>query len=218
MGLMGIAVILTSIFTYDHYLSREYPELISKWNNLGLFTYITNIVVDFWLILMAVSIFFKLGNMKRFLSKAAVQTFLTVMIFTVGFLYCFVVFWVDFVYSRSLWWGNFITFWNHVIMPAFMVFLFFHPTDIIKLEKKSSLLWLVYPAVYLVFTMIRGRKINWYPYVFLNLDWKMFADLKIKPWIGVSLSIVFYLFFILLVSQFAIKIYNKIVSKKTQYI
>jgi len=162
---------------------------------------------------MAVSVFFKLGRMKSFLVKASVQGFLTAMIFAVGFLYCGILFWFDELYSWGLWWGNYITFWHHIIAPAFMIFLFFCPADKTKLGKRTPWLWLAYPAAYLIFTMIRGSQIHWYPYPFLNPAWEMFADLHIPPWIGVPLAIAVLFFFLLSVGLLTIKIHNKIVSK-----
>jgi len=216
LGLMGIAVKLAAIFTYDGYLIWEYPALLSGWNNLAFFTYTTNIMVDAWLLLMAVSVFFKLSRMKVFLAKVSVQGFLTAMIIVVGFLYCGILFWFDELYSWGLWWGNYITFWHHIITPAFMLLFFFHPADKAKLSLKNLALWLAYPAAYLAFTMIRGGIIHWYPYPFLNPAWETFADLHMDPRIGVPLCIVVLFLFILSVGFLALKIHNRRVSKSSQ--
>jgi len=215
MGIMGGALKLIAIFTYENHLSREYPALLSGWNNLAFFTYTTNILVDFWLLFLALSILFNIGGVTNFLTRASVQGFVTVMIFTVGFMYCGVLFWFDELYSRGLWWGNFVTFWHHAVTPAFMVFLFFRPADRTKLSTKSLLLWLLYPLAYLGFTMARGAKIAWHPYPFLNLEWEMFADFNLAPGLGVALSIAFLFLFILSVSFLAVKIHNRIAGKQS---
>ena len=213
MGLMGIAMKITAIATFDGYIIKEFPELVIKWNYLGFFTYTTNIMVDFWLVLVAVSIFFKLGGMKKFLTQASVQSFLTAMIFAVGFLYCAVILWFDKPYSRELWWGNVITFWHHAVTPALMAYLFFHPADKARLGKKDLALWLVYPIAYLIFTMLRGGKVNWYPYPFLDHAWETFADLHLAPWLGISLVIAVLVVFFLSAGCMTIKIHNKKFSK-----
>jgi len=211
MGLMGVAVKLAAIFTYDGYLSAEYPALISKWNNLGFFTYTTNILVDFWLILIALAIFFNNRPMRQFLSKASVQGFLTVMIFVVGALYCFAIVWFDTPYSWGLWWGNFVTAWHHVVTPAWMIFLFFRPADRARLGKRDLALWMAYPVAYLAVTLLRGGKVNWYPYPFFDPAWETFADLHLTPRLGVSLAIALVTVLIISAGLLAIKIHNKII-------
>jgi hypothetical protein len=37
-----------------------------------------------------------------------------------------------------------------------------------KISFKRSLLWLVFPTLYLVYSLIRGAIVHWYPYPFLN--------------------------------------------------
>ena len=213
MGLMGIAAKLTTISTYDGYLFAEFPELILKWNYLGFFTYTTNILVDFWLILTALSIFAGRGGLTRFLTGASLQGFLTVMIFTVGAIYCCFMLWFDRPFSWGLWWGNVVNIWHHVVMPSFMVFLFFRPAGRTRLGGKDLALWTIYPLAYLFFTLARGGVVNWYPYPFFDQTWETFADLGIVPWLGVTIASVFVAVFIISTSMVAIKIHNKIIRK-----
>lgn len=37
-----------------------------------------------------------------------------------------------------------------------------------KLPSRSWLIWLVFPAIYLLYTLVRGAIIDWYPYPFLD--------------------------------------------------
>jgi len=217
MGLMGFAVKLAAIFTYDGYLAREFPALIHKGNYFGFFTYTTNILVDFWLVLIALAIF--LGRDKNpvtlFLAKASVQGFLTAMIFVVGVLYCSTMFWFDTPYSWSLWWGNFVTLWHHVVAPGFMIFLFFHPAGQTKLGGKDLALWTVYPVAYLLVTLVRGGVVNWYPYPFFDPAWETYASLNLSPRLGVALAIVLLTIFIIAIEMLAIRIHNRIIRRVT---
>jgi len=215
MGLMGFAVKFVAIFTYDGYLVAEFPDLIHKWNYLGFFTYTTNIMVDFWLVLIGLAILFKNNIMRDFLAKATVQGFLTVMIFVVGVLYCSTMFWFDTPYSMSLWWGNFVTAWHHVVTPAIMIFLFFRPADRTRLGGKDLALWIIYPIAYLIVTLVRGGVANWYPYPFFDLAWETYADLNLNPWLGISLAVALVTGFVLSSGFLAIRLHNKIIQKES---
>ena len=37
-----------------------------------------------------------------------------------------------------------------------------------KITFRKGLIWLVYPAVYMVYSLIRGARVDWYPYPFLD--------------------------------------------------
>ena len=212
MGLMGFVMKFTSISTYDGYLVAEFPELIRKWNYLGFFTYTTNILVDFWLVLIALAILFRNNAMRDFLAKASVQGFLTVMIFTVGAIYCCFMLWFDKLFSRNLWWGNAINIWHHVAMPSFMVFLFFRPADRSRLGGKDLGLWTIYPIGYLIVTLVRGSGVHWYPYPFFDQSWEMFANWGIAPRLGICIAIAFVTVFIISISMLVIKIHNRIIK------
>jgi len=215
MGLIGFAMKFTTISTYDGYLIAEFPDLIQKWNYLGFFTYTTNIMVDFWLVLIGLATLFKNSIMRDFLAKASVQGFLTVMIFVVGAIYCCFMIWFDELFSWSLWWGNMVNIWHHMVMPAFMMFLFFRPADRRRLGGKDLGLWTIYPIAYLVVTLVRGGIVNWYPYPFFDRTWETFADIGIDPRLGICIAIVFVTVFIISTSMLAIKIHNKLIEKET---
>jgi len=214
MGLVGYAVKLAVIFTYDGRLAAEYPGLISKWNHLGFYTYTTNILVDLWLVLIALAILLKREKMAALLAKATVQGFLTVMIFSVGAMYCGVLVWYDKLYPWELWWGNFATIWHHVVTPVFMACLFFRPADRTKLGQKDLWAWLMYPLAYLVVTLLRGGLVNWYPYPFFDPAWEMFERLQNVPWLGVSLASAFVAAFITTLGLLAIAIHNRLIEKR----
>ncbi|MCL2494638.1 MAG: Pr6Pr family membrane protein [Oscillospiraceae bacterium] len=214
MGLVGFAAKLAVIFTYDGRLAVEYPDLISKWNFFGFYTYTTNILVDFWLVLIALAIFLKREKMAALLAKATVQAFLTVMIFSVGAMYCGVLVWYDKLYSWGLWWGNFATLWHHAVTPVFMACLFFRPADRAKLGQKDLWAWLMYPLAYLVVTLLRGGMVNWYPYPFFDQAWEMFAQMNIDPRLGVSLASAFVAAFITTLGLLAIALHNRMIEKR----
>lgn len=56
----------------------------------------------------------------------------------------------------------------HYIMPIVVVFDWLYQPQLSKLKVRQILPWLLFPAVYLAYTLIRGPIVNWYPYPFLN--------------------------------------------------
>ena len=56
----------------------------------------------------------------------------------------------------------------HYIMPLAVVldWVFAPPERVPSFRR--SLLWLIFPALYLVYTLARGAAVGWYPYPFLN--------------------------------------------------
>jgi len=214
LGLVGFAMKCAAIFTYDGWLAAEFPDLLHKWNYFGFFTYTTNIMVDTWLVLLGVSLLFAFDGLKRRLTKASLQGFLTAMIFVVGALYCFTMFWFDEPYSWGLWWGNVVTFWHHVATPVIMIIVFFRSKDRKKLGKKDLALWMIYPFMYLLVTMLRGSIASWYPYPFLDPAWDMFTQMNLRPWTGVTLACAFIFFFMLATAVLTVRIHNWLATKR----
>jgi len=62
-------------------------------------------------------------------------------------------------------WVNFVL---HYLFPfvAFADWFIDRPAH--KVTFKKSLWWLVFPVLYLVYSLVRGPLVNWYPYPFLN--------------------------------------------------
>lgn len=57
----------------------------------------------------------------------------------------------------------------HRIFPLVMLFDWLYDRPVRKITPKQSLLWLVYPVIYLVYSLVHGPLANyWYPYPFIN--------------------------------------------------
>ena len=56
----------------------------------------------------------------------------------------------------------------HVIGPLILIldFVFFRPP--VHLPTRTIPIWLVFPAAYLVYSLVRGPIVDWYPYPFLD--------------------------------------------------
>lgn len=58
----------------------------------------------------------------------------------------------------------------HIVMPLAVVADWLYQPPLTKLSAKQIPLWLGFPALFVVYTLIRGALTNWYPYPFLNPD------------------------------------------------
>ena len=56
----------------------------------------------------------------------------------------------------------------HKLMPVVMVVDWVINPPSKKITFRKALLWYVYPVAWLLYTMIRGAIVGWYPYPFLN--------------------------------------------------
>lgn len=62
-------------------------------------------------------------------------------------------------------WDNFVL---HRIAPAFVVLWWFIWPSAKSVSSKEANWWLLFPILWMVYTLIRAAIINWYPYPFLN--------------------------------------------------
>ena len=58
----------------------------------------------------------------------------------------------------------------HYIMPLVVVLDWLYQPQRSKLKAKQLLAWLIFPFLYVTYTLIRGAITGWYPYPFLNPD------------------------------------------------
>lgn len=102
----------------------------------------------------------------RFLGNISFQTAVELYILIVGLTYNTVL--------RSIWkpegWFIVANELLHVVVPVlFTVYwLFIVPKGALRWSSMRN--WLIYPLVYLVYTIVRGVFVNWYPYPFLDVS------------------------------------------------
>lgn len=90
----------------------------------------------------------------------------TVYILVVGIVFSILLAGVEGATFTAVPWNNIVL---HHIMPVAVAFdYYFDRPRRVKLRYATA--WLVYPIIYLGFTMVRGALEGWYPYPFLNLN------------------------------------------------
>jgi len=58
----------------------------------------------------------------------------------------------------------------HQLMPIVLVIDWIFSPPQARLTIRRALVWMLFPAAYLVYSLIRGPIVDWYPYPFLNPD------------------------------------------------
>jgi hypothetical protein len=63
-----------------------------------------------------------------------------------------------------------VDFTVHKLMPVVLVADWLIDPPRHRLSFRIGLAWLLYPLAYLVYTLIRGAQVDWYPYPFLDVS------------------------------------------------
>lgn len=129
---------------------------------LSYFTVTTNIIValcftTLWL--------FRSSIVGNFFARPSTLTAITVYIVVVGLIYNTML--------RGLivlnGWPRAADELLHVLSPIIFLVFWIFLVEKAGLKYKSAAIWLIYPLIYVVFTVIRGYFINRYPYPFINV-------------------------------------------------
>ncbi len=65
-------------------------------------------------------------------------------------------------------WGLLADTLLHVINPILFIIFWWMKRKHKVLNYKLAVIWLIYPLTYLVYTLVRGNMVKWYPYPFIN--------------------------------------------------
>jgi hypothetical protein len=126
------------------------------------FTVSTNIIVAVTLTAIA---FFPRKGFGEFFSRPTVQAAVASYISIVGIIYT--------LFLRGTWnpqgWQSVADHLLHDVIPvAFVIYWFvFAPKN--EITWQFPLKWLVYPSIYIVYSLIRGAFVSWYPYWFVDV-------------------------------------------------
>ena len=128
-------------------------------NFFSYFTVLTNIIVFVTFLISAIAVAHGKGKKVSALRSAS-----TVYILVVGVGFSVLLSGLEGITLTAVPWDNTVL---HYIIPIAVLidYVFDRP---VRTEFKKALLWLIYPAAYLVYALIRGGLTGWYPYPFLN--------------------------------------------------
>ncbi len=187
-----LAEIIGALVAWLAVLFQLYLIIINREVSLGetivrfvsFFTILTNILVAICFTLLAIKSNSSLAN---FFSKAQTQAAVAVYIFVVGLTYNIIL--------RGIWQPQglqrLVDESLHVVVPIYFVLYWFIFSPKNNLQWKNVFPWLIYPFLYLVYTLIRGSFVHYYPYPFVDVD-----KLGINK-VLLNSSVLFILFFLL---------------------
>lgn len=132
-------------------------------NVISYFTILCNLLIT---VSLTFSILFPLTKLGIFFSKLTVQTAITLYIFIVFIIYNTVLRGLLILSGWDLFLDNML----HVVIPILYILYWVIFIEKKKLQWKTGLYWMIFPAIYLVYSLIRGSVISWYPYPFLNAE------------------------------------------------
>ncbi|UFH33641.1 Pr6Pr family membrane protein [Chryseobacterium sp. C-71] len=145
-------------------------------NVISYFTILCNSLIA---ISLSLSTFFPKTKLGKFFSGLSVKTAIA--------LYIFIVFIVYNTVLRGIWkptgWQLFLDNMLHVTIPILFILYWLFLVDKAKLNWKNGFYWLIFPLIYLIYSLIRGSAVGWYPYPFLNVDKLGFGQVIINIFI-----------------------------------
>lgn len=154
-ALLGFSAIVTEIAVIVE------RHTFNPINFFSFFTVQVNIVVLLTFLLSVIVI--AGGKQKKWLDILRSAT--TVYILMVGIGFSVLLAGLEGVALTAVPWDNTVL---HYIIPIAVAVDFMIDRPSSKLRFKHSLVWLVYPVAYAVYSLVRGAFVGWYPYPFLN--------------------------------------------------
>jgi len=128
----------------------------------SFFTILTNTIV---FLCTALLLFGGRCNMNSFFRKSTTITAITVYILIVGIVFNLLLRQIVDLKGHHL----IVSEIFHTVVPALFLFywLFFVSSE--KINFKVILSWLVYPIIYIIYTLLHGILTNFYPYPFIDV-------------------------------------------------
>jgi hypothetical protein len=140
--------------------SSQYSLTFSLVNFFSFFTILSNVFVSVVFVLSA--LYLATGRKPSPVDDVLRGASVLYMAVT-GIVYALLLSGID--VDLSLPWVNLQL---HYIMPIVVVVDWLYQPQRTKLTVKKIVPWLFFPALYLIYTLVRGPFVNWYPYPFLD--------------------------------------------------
>ncbi|HIA91913.1 TPA: hypothetical protein EYO12_02225 [Candidatus Saccharibacteria bacterium] len=186
-ALLGLSAVVTEIATI---IERG---IFNASNFFSYFTIETNIIVICVFLLSSYAV--AMGKNKKLdVIRAAV----TVYILIVGIGFAVLLAGLENTTLTAVPWDNIVL---HYIIPVAVLIDYLIDRPATKILFKSSLKWLLFPVSYVVYSLVRGPIVDWYPYPFLNPT--------INGYIGVAVPVVGLVLLALTLQGFVCKLSGK---------
>lgn len=148
-----VAIIAQALFLWQN-------GVLNPFNYLGYFTNLSNILAGLILIISAL---YLIKSRKPSVKDDLIRGAATLYMAITGLIYITLLSGEDL--GLLMPWVNIVT---HIILPLYVVADWLYQPQLTKLRFRQITIWLAWPLVYVVYTLIRGSVTGWYPYPFLN--------------------------------------------------
>lgn len=154
---LNIAAILTQLL-----YSSQYALSFNIVNFFSFFTILANVFVS---IVFVVSALYLAQGRRPSPADDVLRGASVLYMVVTGIVYALLLSGID--VDLSLPWVNLQL---HYIMPIVVILDWLYQPQLSKLTVRRTVPWLIFPAIYLVYSLVRGPIVGWYPYPFLNPD------------------------------------------------
>ena len=177
-ALLGFSALVTEIATL---VERD------KFNIVNFFSFFTVQVNTLVVVVFLLSAIFLALNKSKKLDNLRTAT--TVLILIVGIGFALLLAGLEGIALTAVPWDNTVL---HYIIPVVVLIDFIIDRPQTKQSFKKLLVWLVYPAVYVAYSLIRGAIVGWYPYPFLNPETSSYGQISVVVAALFSLGVVLF--------------------------
>lgn len=163
LGLAGLATVL--------YLDFEKPTF-NAGNFFSFFTIEANLLAAFTFLVTGVAALRSRGQSQFVMLRG----FATLAMTLTGIIYFLLLRGLEEQLQIPVPWVNTVL---HYIIPAaiFADWIIAPPPQIVSFKR--SLVWVLFPALYVPYSLIRGAIVDWYPYPFLNAKVQSYGSIAI---------------------------------------
>ncbi|MGP7818600.1 Pr6Pr family membrane protein [Niallia sp. 01092] len=152
---------LTFSAVITQFITRAQTKPFNPVNFFSYFTIESNILVA---TILGLSCFFH-TKYGRFEQLGVLRGAATVYIVTTGFIYFLLLRGLEESLQTPIPWVNVVL---HYIMPIGALLDWIMNPPIKRITWANTLSWLLFPLVYVLYSLVRGPFVDWYPYPFLD--------------------------------------------------
>lgn len=176
-GLLGLSAVTTEIVTLVG-LGRFNPS-----NFFSFFTIESNLLAA--IVLLVGALFTLRGKLPK--DFDLVRGAATLYMATTGIVFALLLSGLEASLLTAVPWDNTVL---HYIMPVALLLDWVIDPPKAKITFKRALVWLIYPIVYVAYSLIRGGIVGWYPYPFLNPATNGYVGILVTS-IGITATVLF---------------------------
>ena len=152
---------IVAIITWVTILVQFYLAAVSITNFFSYFTILCNLLI---VICLSYTLLAPASGPGVFFSSVSVQTAIALYIFIVGVIFNLVLRGLADLSGMAWVVDNLL----HVVCPILylLYWVIFVPRGVLKWKDVTK--WVYFPLAYVIYSLIRGPIVNWFPYPFLN--------------------------------------------------